>query len=92
VQEEAAPQSPEAGPESNTESEQARARVAEVLGRMSAKLRDVLVLVNLEGLGLHEAAEALGVSVNTVRSRRRLAQEDFRRRWTHAVKTGGPRA
>jgi RNA polymerase sigma-70 factor, ECF subfamily len=91
VNEAATPEAPDAGPENATESEEARERVAEVLSRMSAKLRDVLVLVDLEGLGLNEAAETLGVPVNTVRSRRRLAQEDFRRRWAHAVTTtGGP--
>lgn len=89
VQEAATPEAPDAGPENATESEEARQRVAEVLARMSSKLRDVLVLVDLEGLGLNEAAEALGIPVNTVRSRRRLAQEDFRRRWAHAVKTAG---
>lgn len=89
AQEATAPEASDAGPESATQSEEARARVAEVLARMSAKLRDVLVLVDLEGVGLNEAAETLGVPVNTVRSRRRLAQEDFRRRWAHAVKTGG---
>lgn len=89
AQEATAPEASDEGPEGAAEGEEARARVSEVLARMSAKLRDVLVLVDLEGLGLSEAAETLGVPVNTVRSRRRLAQEDFRRRWAHAVTAAG---
>lgn len=56
-------------------------KVNQVLCNMSAKLREVLVLVEIEDLRPQEAAEILAIPVNTVRSRRRLAQEDFRRRW-----------
>ncbi len=73
-------------PESEAASLQQRARIAEVLGGMSHKLRDVLVLTEIEGLGPQEAAEVLGCPTNTVRSRRRLALEDFRRRWRATAK------
>ena len=56
-------------------------RVTAVLGSMSSKLRDVLVLIEMEGLKPQEAAKVLGCPVNTVRSRRRLAVLDFERRW-----------
>jgi RNA polymerase sigma factor (sigma-70 family) len=60
---------------------EALARVRAVLRCMSEKLRDVLVLVDLQGLSPREAAQALGVPVNTVRSRRALGREQFRRLW-----------
>lgn len=51
--------------------------VADVLARMSPKLRDVLVLVDLEELAPAEVATILGIPVNTVRSRRHLARAQF---------------
>jgi RNA polymerase sigma-70 factor, ECF subfamily len=57
------------------------AHVRRVLQRMSTKLRDTLVLVEFEDLDLREAAELLGIPVNTVRSRRGLARAEFRRLW-----------
>ena len=57
------------------------AAVRRVLGKLSPKLRDALVLCDIEELRPAEAAEILGVSVNTVRSRRRLAKERFLRLW-----------
>ncbi len=56
-------------------------RVRAVLHQMSPKLRDTLVLVELEELLPREAAEILGVPPNTVRSRRALARAEFRRLW-----------
>jgi RNA polymerase sigma-70 factor (ECF subfamily) len=56
--------------------------VAAALERMSDVLREVFVLVELEELSAPEIAEILGIPVNTVYSRTRLAREQFR---THAT-------
>ncbi len=56
-------------------------RIRTVLFRMSGKLRDALVLLDIEGISPHEAAELLGVPHNTVRSRHHLAREEFKRLW-----------
>jgi RNA polymerase sigma-70 factor, ECF subfamily len=58
-----------------------QARVAEVLARMSEKLRAVLVLLELEENRPSEVAETLQIPVNTVRSRHRLAREQFAEIW-----------
>jgi RNA polymerase sigma-70 factor (ECF subfamily) len=57
-------------------------RVAEILQAMSPKLREILVLAELEDCAPSEIAAVLDVPVNTVRSRRILARKDFHRRWT----------
>ena len=56
--------------------------VAEVLAGLSPHHRAVLVLRELEGLSEAEAAEVLGVSVGTVKSRTARAKAAFVRRWT----------
>ncbi len=56
-------------------------RVDSVLRRMSAKLRPVLVLCEIEEVEPGEAAVILGIPLNTVRSRRRLARQAFERLW-----------
>jgi len=76
-------------PERDAAAQQAQAMVARVLSRMSPKLRDVLVLLELEQLDLAETAETLAIPVNTVRSRRRLAREQFQRVWQELGGGGG---
>lgn len=56
-------------------------RIGTVLRRMRPKLRAVLVLCDIDECSLAEAAETLQIPVNTVRSRRRLARESFRKLW-----------
>jgi RNA polymerase sigma-70 factor (ECF subfamily) len=68
-------------PEREALQSEAGARVRQVLARMSTKLRDALVLVELEQLGTREAAEVLAISHNTLRSRQRLARAEFLRLW-----------
>jgi len=68
-------------PEREAATHEAQALVAALLARMSPKLRDVLVLLELEQLDLAETAESLGIPLNTVRSRRRLARAQFQRLW-----------
>jgi RNA polymerase sigma-70 factor (ECF subfamily) len=76
-------------PEHEVAAREAQALVARVLSRMSPKLRDVLVLLELEQLELAEAAETLAIPANTVRSRRRLAREQFLRVWRELEERGG---
>jgi RNA polymerase sigma-70 factor (ECF subfamily) len=68
-------------PEQSTASAEEMEAVRAVLARLSPKLRDVLVLCDIEELAPQEAAEALDIPVNTVRSRRRLAKEKFLALW-----------
>ena len=75
----AAPATP--APDRAAEQAQTQERVGAVLQRMTPKLRAVLVLCDIEECSVIEAAEALAVPVNTVRSRRRLARESFQGLW-----------
>jgi RNA polymerase sigma-70 factor, ECF subfamily len=68
-------------PEQRAAASQEQLRVADVMTRMSAKLRDVLVLADLEDLSPSEVATILGIPTNTVRSRRLLAREQFAQIW-----------
>lgn len=66
-------------PEREHERNEASEKVWSVLRRLRPKLAEVIILCDLEGLRPAEAAETLGIPVNTVRSRRRLAKEAFAR-------------
>jgi len=68
---------PDAGAEASREMEEVR----QVLARLSGKLRDVLVLCDIEECAPREAAVLLGIPVNTVRSRRRIARDKFLAIW-----------
>lgn len=81
---------PQPTPERDAVAREAQRTVAAVLAQMSPKLRDVLVLLELEQLELRAAAETLGIPANTVRSRRRLAREQFQR-ISERMNTGGRR-
>jgi RNA polymerase sigma-70 factor (ECF subfamily) len=70
-------------PESDAAGLELQRRIHGVMGDLSSKLREVLVLTEIDGLRPQEAAEVLGIPVNTVRSRRRLAAEEFKRLWRH---------
>jgi DNA-directed RNA polymerase specialized sigma24 family protein len=48
---------------------------------MSHKLRDAFVLLDIDGMSARDAAELLGISHNTMRSRHNLAREEFKRLW-----------
>jgi RNA polymerase sigma-70 factor (ECF subfamily) len=69
------------GPERDASRGQTQVRVAEVLRAMSDKLRVVLVLLEIEKCTPSEVSALVGVPVNTVRSRGRLAREQFQRLW-----------
>ena len=71
-------------PERDAARMQVRSRIDRVLDTLGPKLRDVLVLSDLEDRPLDEIADLLEIPVNTVRSRRRIARERFRAEWEAA--------
>lgn len=77
----AAKQCDETTPEHEVQSKEAIECIRGVLYRMSGKLRDALVVLDIEGLSERDAAELLGVPFNTMRSRHKLAREQFKRMW-----------
>jgi RNA polymerase sigma-70 factor (ECF subfamily) len=70
-----------ATPEDASAAGETRRRVGAVLGRMSAKLSDVLVLRDIDERSLEETAVILSIPENTVRSRLRLARLKFEELW-----------
>jgi RNA polymerase sigma-70 factor (ECF subfamily) len=78
-------------PERVALSHEAAAEVQGVLERMSAKLRDALVLVELEEQTPREAAAILGVPLNTLRSRLLLARRQFEQLFARAAARKGRR-
>ncbi len=62
--------------------------VQAALAELNAEQRDVLVLIDLEQLPAPEASAALGVGLNTVYSRLRLARAAFER---HVLRLSRPR-
>lgn len=56
---------------------QRRALVMEALDALSPERRDVMVLIDLEESSAPEAADALGIPLNTAYSRLREARKDF---------------
>lgn len=70
-----------ANPEEDAQHGQLQAAIREVLAQMSPKIREVLVLTDVEGCSAAEVSEALHIPANTVRSRQRLGREKFRELW-----------
>jgi RNA polymerase sigma factor (sigma-70 family) len=68
-------------PEREADANESLRQVRHVLGKMSAKLRDALVLLDLQGLEPREAAAMLGIPYHTMRSRHLLARVEFKRLW-----------
>jgi RNA polymerase sigma factor (sigma-70 family) len=66
-------------PERNLLAGESLEEVRSVLRKMSEKLRDAFVLLDIEGIPIRDAAEILGVPINTLRSRHGLAREEFKR-------------
>jgi RNA polymerase sigma-70 factor (ECF subfamily) len=65
------------GAEAHVEESEARSLVLAALDTLAADQRAVFVALDIEGHSGVEVAEALGISVNTVYSRQRLAREKF---------------
>jgi RNA polymerase sigma factor (sigma-70 family) len=68
-------------PEREAMASESLQRTRSILHRMSGKLRDAFVLLDIEGLSSREAAQMLGISHNTMRSRHILARDEFKRLW-----------
>lgn len=77
-------------PERHALSTESFRRVQSVLYRMSQKLRETIVLLEMEDLSPREASELLNVPMNTLRSRRALAREEFKRLWGGMSSQGDP--
>ena len=75
----APPPTPSIPPDAALERKRAVAFMEDFLASLPEALRDVFVLMEIEGLSAPEAASALGANVNTVYSRLRLAREQFER-------------
>ncbi len=69
--------------------EELRQLVHEVLGRLGADKRVVVLLCDLEGRKIEEAAEELGISVGTVASRLHRARQELRERLVRECKRLG---
>lgn len=64
-------------PQDVTLEEEARQLLYRILGSLEEGRRAVFILAELEGMSAPEIGEALGVKLNTVYSRLRLARADF---------------
>lgn len=64
-------------PQDVTLEEEARRLLYQILGGLEEERRAVFILAELEGMSAPEIAESLGVKLNTVYSRLRLARVDF---------------
>ena len=85
---------PEAAPAPMPDEELARreevALVERFIARLPDKLRDVFVLVEIEGCSAPTVAEVLGLKLNTVYSRLRLGREQFAKAIARHDSRGGP--
>ena len=75
----APPPSAAAPPDAGLERRQAVDFVRGFLANLPAELREVFIMMELEGMSASEAAHALGANTNTVYSRLRLARARFER-------------
>lgn len=66
------------GPEGSFSSKQTYLAIEEAIGRLSGKLRAVVVLHEIEELSYEETAAALGISLGTVKSRLFRAREELK--------------
>jgi RNA polymerase sigma-70 factor, ECF subfamily len=65
------------GPESMTASKEVGQRVEQLLAKLDAERREVLLLVDVEGYSVPEVATATGVNLNTLYTRLRSARQQF---------------
>ncbi|MCL2724493.1 MAG: RNA polymerase sigma factor [Polyangiaceae bacterium] len=68
---------------------EARDLVLRALGRLDFDRQTIVVMHDMEGFDAPEIAAQLGIPVNTVYSRIRLARADFREAVDHLQKKGG---
>ena len=74
------PLSDEPSPEKLYESKQLGLALRKSLGKLSLKLRTVIILKEIEGLSYEEIADILEVSIGTVKSRISRAREELKQR------------
>lgn len=65
------------GPESMAATKEVGQRVEQLLARLDAERREVLLLVDVEGYSVPEVATATGVNLNTLYTRLRSARQQF---------------
>jgi RNA polymerase sigma-70 factor (ECF subfamily) len=65
------------GPESATATKEVSQRVEQLLAKLDAERREVLLLVDVEGYTVPEVATATGVNLNTLYTRLRSARQQF---------------
>jgi RNA polymerase sigma-70 factor (ECF subfamily) len=82
------PRDPRPGPEEQLEDERKRQGLLMALDAMEAEKRDLVVMHDLEGMGVPEIAAMLDIPLNTAYSRLRLARVEFEK---HLSKTLGGR-
>jgi RNA polymerase sigma-70 factor (ECF subfamily) len=70
---------PRSTPDEIAESRQAAALLERMLTQLSDKKRAMLVMVDIEEMSVPEAAQALGVNVNTAYWRLRAARQEFQK-------------
>lgn len=68
-------------PDSTIERRQQAERVHAALAKLTPTQREVFVLFELQQLSGQEAADVLGIKINTLWGRLRLAREGFRKVW-----------
>ncbi|OGR07048.1 MAG: hypothetical protein A2511_00015 [Deltaproteobacteria bacterium RIFOXYD12_FULL_50_9] len=71
--------STEPSPEKNYEAKQIGVALQQSLGRLSLKLRTVIVLKEMEGLSYEEIAGVLDLSIGTVKSRISRARDELKK-------------
>ncbi len=75
------PREAPAGPDVDVERVERAHLVRDCVAELSEKQREVFVLYELEGISGQEISEVLGIKLNTVWSRLRLARKAFRVEW-----------
>jgi RNA polymerase sigma-70 factor (ECF subfamily) len=75
----------ESGPESNAARNQERSLLLALLAQLDDEKREVLILMDLEGMSAPEVAQTLGLNLNTVYSRLRAARLVMRQGYTLAT-------
>jgi RNA polymerase sigma-70 factor (ECF subfamily) len=81
-----------ASPEANTANQELAAALSNALGELPDDQREVILLRDVEGLSAPEAASALGVSVDALKSRLHRARAALRTRLRRFLEPGQHRA